>query len=123
MDTETWGAQSARIDENIRAIAAFLEERDARRKAGLLVREGPPEDTYVRLDARLMEFQTETRTTLESLRDIVARKADLESLRVATQAQLESLHGDIRIVAEGFANVQAKLDYVAGLVRQYISTG
>jgi hypothetical protein len=133
-----------KFDENIRAIEAFLEERDARRRAGLLVRELPPEDVYLQLDERLKQFQAETqqsqaqtnefqaetrlalaeiRDDLRSLREQMATKADVESLRVATQAQLESLHGDIRTVAEGFANVQARLDYVAGLVRQYISSG
>lgn len=38
-----------KFDENMRAIQAFLDERDARRKAGLLARERPPENVYLQL--------------------------------------------------------------------------
>jgi hypothetical protein len=117
MDRESWSQQSERIDENLRAIRNVLDERDARRKAGLLVREVPPEDAYLQLNERLKEFQTETRLALAEIRD------DLVSLReqMATKAELESVRDDIRIVAEGFADIGKRVDDVAGLLRQYVA--
>jgi hypothetical protein len=106
-----------RIDENLRAIHAFLDERDAQRKAGRLARERSPEDVYLQLDERLKQcqqeikaFREETRLTLASLQE-----------RVATRAELESVRDDIRIVAEGFADIRTRLDEVARLLGQYIT--
>jgi hypothetical protein len=154
MDSQSSSPGFERIDENLRAIQAFLDERDARRKAGLLARERPPEDVYLQLDERLRQFQEEmkafreetrltlaslqehvatelaslqdrvaTRVELASLQERVATRVELASLqeRVATRVELESVRDDIRIVAEGFADIRTKLDDVARLLGQYIT--
>ena len=83
-------------------------------------------------DLEELRKEMATKVELEELRQTMATKADLEELRkematkaaleqvnqaMATKVALESVQDDIRKVADGYATISQRLEYVANLLK------
>ena len=105
----------AATDERIRRHRLEEEER-ARRMATdtPLARETPP--SYGDVNGRLDRIER----TLADIREQMATKADLEEVRrtMATKIELESMNDRIKMVADGYENVDKRLDKVADLLKR-----
>ena len=77
----------------------------------LLARETPSDDGDMRL------------VLAEIRHDVLVLRRDVSRMResMATNAEVESLRGDIRPIAEGFAQAQQRLYDVAGLLRRFVT--
>jgi len=69
--------------------------------------------------ADLEQVRQEMATNLEQVRREMATKADLEQVRqeMATKVALESVQDDVRTIADGYATVSQRLEYVANLLK------
>jgi chromosome segregation ATPase len=66
----------------------------------------------------------ELRTDVNQLKaDVTGLKADVADIRerMATKVELESFRESINMVADGFAQTQARLEYVGGLLKRYLT--
>jgi len=119
----------AETDERIRRHRLEEEER-ARRMATdtLLARETPPSYGEVphrldRVEGRLGDVDARLdriERTLADIREQMATKADLEEVRrtMATKIELEATNNKIKMVADGYQNVDKRLDKVADLLQR-----
>ena len=94
----------------------------------LVARETPPVYRPDNLDERLERIERTladiaermaTKSDLEELRKEMATKAALEQVNqaMATRVALESVQDDIRKVADGYATISQRLEYVANLLK------
>jgi hypothetical protein len=89
-----------------------------------VVREGP-ESPELSLEDRFKAFESETRYTLAEIRhDLLMLRRDVAGMReqMATRPEVEALHDDIRMVAEGFAQTQQRLQETADLLRRFLTS-
>ena len=105
----------AETDERMRRHRAEQEEQ-ARRRAteSPIARETPP--SYGDMNGRLDRIER----TLADIREQMATKADLDEVRrtMATKIELESMNDRIKMVADGYQNVDRRLDKVADLLKR-----
>ena len=130
-DWDAWKAEGREIERKMREVAdrnarEVAESRAARARyetrpaEPLVAREMPPsgsrtveerldgiERTLVRIDQRLGSVELDVKQIREQM---------------ATKVELESLKDDIKIVADGYAQTQHRLDRVTDLLTRYLTT-
>jgi hypothetical protein len=105
----------AETDERIRRHRAEEEEKARQRVTeSAIARETPP--SYGDVNGRLERIER----TLADIREQMATRADLEHVRrtMATKIELESMNDRIKMVADGYQNVDKRLDKVAELLKR-----
>ena len=137
MDWDAFIEETREGERQMRELAARMRQQNAdsrRRRQQLAVRERPPEFPELSLEDRLKTFEADTRSVLSEIRhDLLMLRGEIASLRgdtkaeiaglresMATKAELESLKDEIRMVAEGFAHVQTRLSEKADLLRRFL---
>ena len=119
----------AEADERIRLHRIEEEERWRRRATeSVIARESPPSYGEVprrldRVEGRLSDVDgrlDRIERTLADIREQMATKADLGEVRrtMATKIELESLSDRIKMVADGYQNLDKRLDKVADLLKR-----
>lgn len=125
-DWDRWDAEGKDLGQRMRGVAQRMEQQIAESRAARAryhegsggsdtVRESPPAvaSRLDNLDQRLARVE-------ETLSDIKREVRDIRE-RMATKVELESLKHDIRIVADGYAQTQTRLDTVADLMRRHVT--
>jgi tetrahydromethanopterin S-methyltransferase subunit G len=104
----------AETDERIRRHRAEEEKARQRVTESAIARETPP--SYGDVNGRLERIER----TLADIREQMATRADLEHVRrtMATKIELESMNDRIKMVADGYQNVDKRLDKVAELLKR-----
>ena len=110
----------AEADERIRRHRAEQEEQ-ARQRAtdNAIARETPP--SYGDVNGRLDRIER----TLADIREQMATTAHLEEMRrtMATKVELESMNDNIKMVADGYQNIDRRLGKVALVVPEGLFVG
>ena len=77
------------------------------------------QEMATKADLEQVRQEMATKADLEQVRKEMATKADLEQVRqeMATKITLESVQDDVRKVADGYATISQRLEYVANLLK------